>query len=1209
MTLNGLKFANKANWTYLCIGLLLLVFCIFFSYSGHIKSLQNNQHKAYQQTFIEKETALYQSLQRLVQDSAMLNIKNLYEYCQRNNLLSQYRIVIYDSTQLLSWSSEKQNFPLNYHEYSYKPLEYVNGEWLYVCRVQYGQRVCCGAILLDKIKQSNIFNKQFCIKIHPLNSHEGKPIYNQQGQKVFNLTIAPDVHKKITESLLFFVLWILSITLLIISLIGFFMPKEHGMKRNFFVGTVIFVVEGFVQLRQLLPYPDTALFSSIYYSSFFHSLGDLLLNTYTTLALAICFSLFFYKDASKGGEKTRIITAIVYLMVVFAMDSFMYYVAIGALRDSVVVFNPTMIYSYDAPSFIVLTAMLFALCTILVISDKTISLVKNMVTDTKKSLNILIITFSIFLLSALIYAIKMKRLGGYEVSFVMAILIYALLIFKNYKGKDFNLLCTWGPYVLIAIMICSVGNHQINLRRQAYKENLTEMLGSNNNPYLFYNFAQLAENWKQDTIISNFFITNQIRESEIKHFIIDKYLSDYIKKYNVNIYLYHTDNPQEMQAMQKKMNNYVSIDSLPNEVCFRRVGFGQSEYMIKVPIKAESVKKGYLLVLLRHLVQGYLLTDETLQRDGANCSFACYENNHLQYNIINHANLKYESDISNYHLDTLYSGMQFTQNRYNHSVFIQNKMVFLVTDEVSIWEKISFFVIVMLLQCLLNIIPISIEWALNKNIKHDNSVQRTLNRFILIIAFVIILIVLIFSFIFFNNLNQSSDQKIRTNLISRLHQTVDKTISGNNVNGSLDDSALVLIDKELNQMNFNTIDLLFYNAKGQNVLSYGKGILFSTKIDPLIYVKMTEDKLLSITLERVLYDVKYKYITQPIKGATGEIIGYMSMPYQVMPLLNVMDAKQGQMVIKFLIICLVAIILILFASIMFIRWLINPLMQVSDSLSEINLGDSLSLLPETRDDEVGKLVLNYNKLISRLKNSVELLESTSQNTAWREMAKQVAHEIKNPLTPIRLKTQLIQRKWSEEKVSKDEMNAYFNMVIEQTDALTQIASSFSRYASVDQENMELVNLCDIIKIVVDMYQNKNNANVFILEYYETNPCLAVTDKNNMIRVFNNLIQNAIQAKREKSIIIKIHIQPYGDKMWQILVSDNGIGIPDDIKEKIFRPNFTTKTSGTGLGLAIVKNIITSQGGSISFESQKNEGTTFNIIYPKYIEEDSTLPTP
>ena len=100
----------------------------------------------------------------------MLNIKNLYEYCQRNNLLSQYRIVIYDSTQLLSWSSEKQNFPLNYHEYSYKPLEYVNGEWLYVCRVQYGQRVCCGAILLDKIKQSNIFNKQFCIKIHPLNS-------------------------------------------------------------------------------------------------------------------------------------------------------------------------------------------------------------------------------------------------------------------------------------------------------------------------------------------------------------------------------------------------------------------------------------------------------------------------------------------------------------------------------------------------------------------------------------------------------------------------------------------------------------------------------------------------------------------------------------------------------------------------------------------------------------------------------------------------------------------------------------------------------------------------------------------------------------------------------------------------------------------------------------------------------------------------------
>lgn len=132
-----------------------------------------------------------------------------------------------------------------------------------------------------------------------------------------------------------------------------------------------------------------------------------------------------------------------------------------------------------------------------------------------------------------------------------------------------------------------------------------------------------------------------------------------------------------------------------------------------------------------------------------------------------------------------------------------------------------------------------------------------------------------------------------------------------------------------------------------------------------------------------------------------------------------------------------------------------------------------------------------------------------------------------------------------------------------------------------------------------MYQNKNNANVFILENYETNPCFILTDKSNMIRVFNNLVQNAIQAKREKNIIINIKVQSYGDKMWQILVSDNGIGIPDEIQEKIFRPNFTTKTSGTGLGLAIVKNIITSQDGSITFESKKDEGTTFTILLPKY----------
>lgn len=1202
MTFNKSNIANKANWIYLIIGLVILAFCIFFSYSSNIKAFQKNQQKAYQREFLEKETALYQSLHELVRDTNMLNIKNLYEYCQRNNMLSQYRIVIYDSAQLLSWSSDKQNFPLNYNEYTYKQLDYANGEWFYVCQVQDGQRVCCGAILLDQINRHNIFKKQFNIQIYPLDKGAGQTIYNHDGQAVFQLKILPDIHEHTVESLLFFILWILSITLLILSLIGFLMPKEPGAKRNIFVIGIMFLVMILVLLLRWFPYPSTTLFSSVYYSSTYSSLGELLLNTYAMLGLAIFFNSFFHINTATITRKWgKIVIAIALLIAAFAFDAFLYYVAVGALRDSIVVFNPTMIYSYDVLSFIVLTAVLFALWTLLVISDKIIALVKAIVSDTKISLTILISTFTLFLLAILIYATKMKLFHGYEVSFTMAILTYALLIFKNYKGKGFDLLCTWGPYILVAIMICSVGNTQINIRRQAYKETLTEMLGSNNNPFTHYNFAELAENWKTDTTIREFFISDQIRESEIKHFIIDKYLSEYTQKYNVNIYLYHTDHPQEMQIMQKKLDNYVRIDSLalPNEVSFRRVGFGQSEYMIKVPIKVDSLEKGYLIVLLRHLIQGSLLTDETLQRNGANCSFACYEGNQLQYNIINHANLRYKKNISNYHLDTLYSGMQFTQNGYNHSVFIQNKTTFLVTDEMSIWEKISFFVILMLLQCLLFIIPNSMEWALNKNIKLNNTVQRTLNRYVLIIAFLITLIILIFCFIFFNNLNQSSTQKIRTNLISRLHQSVEKTIRENQVDDNLDETALVLIDNELSQMNFNTIDLLFYNEKGQNVLSYGKGILFSTKIDPLIYVKMTEDKLLSVTSECMLYNVEYNYITQAIIGSTGNIIGYMSMPYQIIPLLNVMDARQGQLVIKFLIICLGVIILILCASIMLIRWLIKPVMQVSDSMSKINLGDPINFLPETRDDEVGKLVLNYNKLISRLKNSAELLESTSQNTAWREMAKQVAHEIKNPLTPIRLKTQLIQRKWNDNEVSNEDLDAYFNMVIEQTDALTQIASSFSRFASADQNSKEIVNLCDIIKIVVDMYQNKNNANVFILENYETNPCFILTDKSNMIRVFNNLVQNAIQAKREKNIIINIKVQSYGDKMWQILVSDNGIGIPDNIQEKIFRPNFTTKTSGTGLGLAIVKNIITSQDGSITFESKKDEGTTFTILLPKY----------
>lgn len=1201
MNTNNIFINNKRNWIYFTIGLVLLILSLILSYSGNIKSLQIRAQQSYQKEFLHREAELNHYLHKIVQDTAMLNMSNLYNYCEKNNLLDKYRIVLYNNSLLASWTSEMQEFPFEYEDYSFQQVINNYGEWFYITEVQYGNRKCLGILLLNDLPLHSAFNKLFSFDI---NSSVGKTlnIYNRHYKQAFKLHISSAKWESKTESLLLLILWLGAFTFLILAFVGIFMPKTPGTKRNIFVGIIIAIIGGGLYLLRFINYPSTALFSSMYYSSIYHSLGELLLNTYASLLLAVFFKLYFHIDTSDGHKvKYGKLWATLILCLIFMADALLYCIAIGAMRDSIVIFNPTIMTSYDILSLVAMISMLFALWTLLFITDKAISLVKSIVNNDKSSVKILIYTFTAFLITALIYAIKNQPLFGYIASFILAIIIYALLTLKNYKPEKGNkYLYIWAPCACIALMIYYVGKDHINYRQQAYKDSLAEILISDNDPYTSYSLSELADKIAVDSTLQEFFTEQKTQSSELKHNIICKYLDKYSQKYHINITLYNASDPFEMRSMHRDLLSYTSIDriSVSENVLYRNLGFGQSEYMLRIPVMRNYRLMGYMVILFRHHVQGPLITDETIQRNGANCSYAEYENGNLKYSIINHKKLKYEPVLSSYKLDTLYTGVKFTKNGYSHYVYTHNNKVFLVSDKMGIWEKISFLVILILLQFIFNIIPKTIESGFLHKFTVNDSVQRFINRLVLGVTFSVLVIGLICMIAFFNSLNKNNNLRYNTNTLSRFHQIVNNTLLSHDVKNTIADSTLKWIMYDLKQINIS--DLKIYNEKGYMVLNYGKGILFSTKIDPQVYLKLQEDKSGTIAMDKTIQQTKYIDLYQTLCDEQGNIIGYIAMPYPSVPLLNVVDAKQGQMVIKFLIICISMVILIIIISIILIHTILAPILSVSHSMAEINLGEDIHTLPEKRNDEVGELVKNYNQLLTRLKNSAELLESTSQNTAWREMAKQVAHDVKNPLTPMMLKTQYLQMKWNKHNITDEEMNTYFNMMLTQMDSLTQVASSFSQFASVNQDNMEVADLYDMVKGVLDTYNNGENNNVYILNHFEITPCMIFTDKANMIRVFNNLIQNAIQAKRQDILIIKIDVCSYGDKMWQITVSDNGTGIPEEIQEKIFQPNFTTKTSGTGLGLAIVKNIITTQGGKISFKSVKDEGTTFTIVYPKYI---------
>jgi nitrogen fixation/metabolism regulation signal transduction histidine kinase len=238
----------------------------------------------------------------------------------------------------------------------------------------------------------------------------------------------------------------------------------------------------------------------------------------------------------------------------------------------------------------------------------------------------------------------------------------------------------------------------------------------------------------------------------------------------------------------------------------------------------------------------------------------------------------------------------------------------------------------------------------------------------------------------------------------------------------------------------------------------------------------------------------------------------------------------------------------------------------------------------------------YNRMIDELARSAELLARSERESAWREMAKQVAHEIKNPLTPMKLSVQYLQKAWDEKAPDwENHLERFTRTIVEQIDSLSVIASEFSDFAKMPAANIEKIGLVEVIKSAADLYRHPRHIKISISpsdqEYF------VLADKRQLLRVFNNLIQNAVQAIGKKTDgIISINISCEGPD-YHIAISDNGTGISDEQAVKIFSPNFTTKSSGMGLGLAMSKNILATINAKIDFESVPGEGTTFHIRIP------------
>lgn len=334
-----------------------------------------------------------------------------------------------------------------------------------------------------------------------------------------------------------------------------------------------------------------------------------------------------------------------------------------------------------------------------------------------------------------------------------------------------------------------------------------------------------------------------------------------------------------------------------------------------------------------------------------------------------------------------------------------------------------------------------------------------------------------------------------------------------------------------------------------------------------------------------------------LKNAKGERIGILNIPY-------VQDEERNEKDIEEFLSSIGIVYIFLFIGAMIITILLSNsitknLAWLSQRIQTVDLNKVNESIEWRGDDELGSLVDAYNQMLHKLEESRSLLAKTERETAWREMAKQVAHEIKNPLTPIKLSIQHLQATANfEDEAWRDRFKKTMSMIIEQIESLNNIATEFSDFAKMPKANPEPTNLSKAVESVSILfsegdYQLESNV--------EHENILSIIDGERFGRVLNNLVQNAKQAVQDRenpTVSIKLFVE--NDKA-VLTVSDNGIGIPEEIKPKIFQPNFTTKSSGTGLGLAICQQIIQQAGGQITFESTLHVSTTFRVVLPLHRE--------
>jgi signal transduction histidine kinase len=969
--------------------------------------------------------------------------------------------------------------------------------------------------------------------------------------------------------------------------------------------------------------------ASIYASSvLFPSLGDLLLNALLIFWLVTFVKTHFLRRRELPFNVTPkqvwIVNGIVSFVLVLSAF-FLADIVKSLVADSTISFDVTDFFSlniYTVISFFILTILLItfyhATCLLLHLLklippiDETYRILGTGL------LGIVVLVFSPFDTS-----------NSVNVIVLVWLVIYLFIIQKRERdwGRPIirsSLFIFW--LMFFAFSVTAILIYQNNETEKQKRRSTAEKLAMQTDPsgenLMGISMTSLEDNWLADHY-HRFDVESSNRF--LKDSITAENFAGYLNKFDTKIYTY--DSLFHPLYNDDSITTYADIKSLlitqgkPTQtpgLYYYENTFDRFSYLFEKNVKGRGGNTlGYMFIVAKpKRYKSEALYPELFNQASdvsadmnTNYAYAVYSNGKLinSFNDFNFSRQLTPSQIPLFEI-------QWKEGNGRSELWYKagkDKVVVVVKKEVLALEAVtlfayfffSFLFIVLLFHAGRYLVSTNFEWKKiwdTASLSIRNQIHLTI-IFISLFSFIIIGVATISFFVIrFNKANAERLGRTSQVMVNEIEAKINAIkVSDDNI--SIYDLGLKSeLDKTLAEVSdIHNVDVNFFDKQGELRLStipylYSKGIV-NRRMDPIAYFEMAHNRRAEWLQKETVGNFSYLSIYVPIKNENQETFAYLNVPY-----LN-SQKELNEEISNFLVtlINLNAFIFLLAGAIAF--FLANKITSsfslISAKMREVNLGTINEEIHWTNRDEIGALVNEYNKMVKKLEASANALARSEREGAWREMARQVAHEIKNPLTPMKLSIQHLQRAIDSGSPNVKELSERMAAtLVEQIDQLSKIAGDFSQFANIGNIKPEIVNVQQVLQALIGLYSSDGKLQLHFTPNVSQPQIYA--DKTQINRLFTNLIKNAIEASPDDTEVnIFIAIERIGPEIL-ITVRDEGSGIPGETQKKIFSPNFTTKTSGTGLGLAICKAIVEKANGAIWFETEEGKGTTFFVQFPQ-----------